>query len=237
MATENLSEAETMLSSKSWSGLALALTVLVSILALPGPLEAQQRRGETDWWRWALAEVLVGRDLGTSRGGVVHFDPDARGRAARGGRFGGREGGGGPRFCRTGAGHPVFGRAWCVDKGFGLGGVRWRRDVGGLGDIIFRRSPRRDARILDRSGIEEILGEVLLGRLLERSTAGRRGAPVTGRWLEPGDREVRVLQLRVGDRPLAELTDLDRDAVVDAVLLADVEAAARAREERRGPPR
>lgn len=26
-----------------------------------------------------------------------------------------------PKFCRTGAGHPVHGRRWCVEKGFGLG--------------------------------------------------------------------------------------------------------------------
>ena len=26
-----------------------------------------------------------------------------------------------PSFCRSGAGHPVHGRAWCIDKGFGLG--------------------------------------------------------------------------------------------------------------------
>ncbi len=29
--------------------------------------------------------------------------------------------GSGPSFCRSGAGHPVFGRAWCRDKGFALG--------------------------------------------------------------------------------------------------------------------
>ena len=27
-----------------------------------------------------------------------------------------------PSFCRSGAGHPVHGREWCVQKGFGLGG-------------------------------------------------------------------------------------------------------------------
>jgi hypothetical protein len=30
----------------------------------------------------------------------------------------------GPKFCRSGAGHPVFGREWCNDKGFGLGNRR-----------------------------------------------------------------------------------------------------------------
>lgn len=27
----------------------------------------------------------------------------------------------GPAFCRSGAGHPVHGRVWCLEKGFGLG--------------------------------------------------------------------------------------------------------------------
>lgn len=27
----------------------------------------------------------------------------------------------GPSFCRSGAGHPVFGLQWCVQKGFGIG--------------------------------------------------------------------------------------------------------------------
>src|SRR3569832_970707 len=29
--------------------------------------------------------------------------------------------GGAPAVCRSGAGHPVYGRSWCVEKGFGLG--------------------------------------------------------------------------------------------------------------------
>lgn len=30
----------------------------------------------------------------------------------------------GPKFCRNGVGHPVFGRQWCVDHGFALGTAR-----------------------------------------------------------------------------------------------------------------
>ena len=33
-----------------------------------------------------------------------------------------------PSFCRSGAGHPVHGRAWCIDKGFGLGRSYVRHD-------------------------------------------------------------------------------------------------------------
>lgn len=30
----------------------------------------------------------------------------------------------GPAFCRSGQGHPVHGRRWCIEKGFGLGPYR-----------------------------------------------------------------------------------------------------------------
>jgi hypothetical protein len=45
--------------------------------------------------------------------------------------------GGSPAFCRSGSGHPVFGRQWCREKGFSLGGDR--RDAGRAGDVILRR--------------------------------------------------------------------------------------------------
>ena len=70
----------------------------------------------------------------------------------------------GPPFCRSGQGHPVHGRQWCVDKGWGLGGrdVRLdrRRDDD---DVVIRRIPRdRDDRgdgsVLDR------LGDIIRGR-------------------------------------------------------------------------
>ena len=48
-----------------------------------------------------------GRIIVVGRGGI-----DERFRANRGR---------GPKFCRTGVGHPVFGRRWCLEKGFGLG--------------------------------------------------------------------------------------------------------------------
>lgn len=67
------------------------------------------------------------------------------------------ERGNGPAFCRSGAGHPVHGRAWCRDKG-------WDRR-GGLRDIWFapdddrdrenerrERERERDRRERDRDG-------------------------------------------------------------------------------------
>ena len=47
-----------------------------------------------------------------------------------------------PSFCRSGAGHPVHGRSWCLDKGFGLGRSYVHYDD-------YRRSGR--ARVYDRS--------------------------------------------------------------------------------------
>lgn len=60
----------------------------------------------------------------------------------------------GPAFCRSGAGHPVHGRRWCLQKGFGLGGLS-------LEDIIFR-AQRRDRR--SNVSVIDILEDVLDGR-------------------------------------------------------------------------
>lgn len=70
----------------------------------------------------------------------------------------------GPKFCRTGAGHPVFGRRWCLKKGFGLGG---RDDVFfDDGRVIFWDDDRpvvvRDRRFRsDRSPWEAVLDRIL----------------------------------------------------------------------------
>lgn len=61
-----------------------------------------------------------------------------------------------------------------------------------------------------------MLGEVILGRLLQRS--GARPDALRGRWLDLAGPEGRALQLRAGDRPLAELSDLDGDGRVDVGL-------------------
>ncbi|HUE95285.1 MAG TPA: hypothetical protein VMN39_01410 [Longimicrobiaceae bacterium] len=48
----------------------------------------------------------------------------------------------GPPFCRNGQGHPVHGRQWCYDRGFGTGSS--------VGDIIFD-DRRSDNRSLDHA--------------------------------------------------------------------------------------
>lgn len=216
-----------------------ALAALAMVLA-PCAVHAQSG-GAVDeslrgYWQWALADVAGGDAVRTTGKGTVRIPsptggeleielPDddsrrggppghARGKA-RGHGKGGRAGG--PSFCRSGVGHPVHGRRWCVEKGFGLGGVPW--DVLDLGDVIFGDGPRRR----DRLGLEDViavLGRETLDVILGRSPARSR-RDLNGRWrrVETGAGEGRVLQLRTGTTPVAELNDVDGDGRVDAVLV------------------
>ena len=70
--------------------------------------------------------------------------------------------GNGPPFCRNGDGHPVHGRQWCVDKGWGLGNDR---------DILNRR--RHERRNPNRNDDRTILDDVL-GRRYSVDILGRR---------------------------------------------------------------
>jgi hypothetical protein len=128
----------------------------------------------------------------------------------------------GPKFCQNGQGHPVHGRQWCRDKGFGRYDTRVDRrwEDGGWEDVIFgspRRTDRR-TRTMDRGGLIDVLGDVVVGRLdRHRSRVGGR-QPLEGRWLDLRDGG-RVLQIRSGSLPVAELTDLNGDRRADIVLL------------------
>jgi hypothetical protein len=64
----------------------------------------------------------------------------------------------------------------------------------------------------------DILGEVVLGRIEDRGRRFGGTAPVSGRWAPTGRRGERVLQIRAGQIPLAELSDLDGDGRIDAIL-------------------
>lgn len=70
----------------------------------------------------------------------------------------------GPSFCRSGAGHPVFGLRWCLDKGFGIGrpgSVFLRGDDVFLRDrtrVIVLRDRRYDA---DQAFWSAVVGQVL----------------------------------------------------------------------------
>jgi hypothetical protein len=126
---------------------------------------------------------------------------------------------GAPSFCRSGAGHPVWGREWCLDKGFGLGSYndyRWGR-TSNVGDIVF-----------PRTGIGSVLGTVALASLLGSDTFNRLALhavtlglaePLTGRWVaQPTGPQ--VLLVNSGSYPVAELVDTDRDFGVEDLLVA-----------------
>jgi hypothetical protein len=118
----------------------------------------------------------------------------------------------GPAFCRNGQGHPVKGRQWCRDKGFGLGRDS-SRDI--WGDVIFR-DRRYDNRQLNRSTLGDILGSVVLGRFDSYGRSYYGNGSLNGRWL---DSRASVLQLYMGSTPIARLIDTNRDGRVDNVSL------------------
>ena len=127
---------------------------------------------------------------------------------------------GAPSFCRSGAGHPVWGRQWCVDKGFGLGvddDVRWARVLEPK-DIVFQQHTTGD---LTRDILVGVLGDVVLNRLATHAVTLGLQEPLSGRWL--GDPTVttgsRVLLVSSGPRPIAEVVDLNRDNRADMLLV------------------
>ena len=128
---------------------------------------------------------------------------------------------GAPAFCRSGAGHPVWGRQWCADKGFGLGNdndIRWGRTTGTLGDIIFGRRIV-DRETLLRDALVSTVGNVVLDRLgLHALTLGYT-EPITGTWVaQPTGPQ--VLMLNSGTYPVAEVVDNNRDGRADVMLVA-----------------
>ena len=121
----------------------------------------------------------------------------------------------GPKFCRTGAGHPVHGRQWCVDKGFGLANSRW--DQARWEDVIFRQPQPRTSLDLNRGTLRDILGEVVFNRLDARRRTLGVTTPLSGRWVDSDGRS--VMLVNAGALGIAELIDRNRDRRVDQVLL------------------
>ena len=126
---------------------------------------------------------------------------------------------GAPAFCRSGAGHPVWGRQWCLDKGFGLGDfedVRWGRTTR-VDDIIFRR-PRTGERLLTEV-LRAVIGPTAFDRLALHAVTLGYTAPLTGRWgLDPNG--ARVLLVDSRGRPVAEIVDVNRNDRADLLLVA-----------------
>lgn len=125
---------------------------------------------------------------------------------------------GAPSFCRSGAGHPVWGRQWCLDKGFGLGydnDIRWGRTTR-VEDIVFRRVSPTGSLVGD--ALIGVLGQVAFDRLALHAITLGLAEPLSGRWMgEPTG--PRVLMLTSGSRPVAEIVDLNRDDRADLMLV------------------
>jgi hypothetical protein len=204
------------------------------LVAAPQGASAQQGGG---WWEWALPALLEARaerggdtarrdrslpDIVLGRDDRARNDRGRQGSARAGDARDARGARGGPPFCQNGEGHPVHGRQWCRDKGFGTGGgvldTRWETRT--WEDVILRAPRGTDRRqgTLDRGGLIDVLGDVIYGRIAtEGNRAGAR-EPLTGRWLTT-ERGARVLQIRSGSVPVAELTDLDGNGRADSVLV------------------
>jgi hypothetical protein len=202
---------------KLLSGFA-GIVALAAFAALAAPAQAQAQ--STQWWEWAAPLVVGGEQIPT-RGGVIVI-PEPRGDRGARGRGGARARGNGPAFCRSGEGHPVHGRRWCIDKGWGLGSRgqdrRWERRR--WDDVVFRQPrDRRRSGALDEPTLIETLGRVVFGRLQGHGQQLGAQGPLTGRWIAAGPGSGQVLQLRSGGVPIAELTDLDGDGRVDLVLV------------------
>ena len=127
--------------------------------------------------------------------------------------------GGAPSFCRSGAGHPNWGRQWCLDKGFGLGtqqDVRWgsTRDIG---DIVFAR--QMSSGNLTRDVLLSLLGPVAFDRLALHALTLGYTDPLTGSWRSDAAGP-NVLFVNSGAWPIAELVDTNRDQRSDLMLVA-----------------
>ena len=198
--------------------LSARITVLftAACLSIPSSGVAQQitTSVEVDWWDWALPKVQI--QIGDD-GGKPDGKDKSKGAKSNPGKQGGSKDKGVPAFCRSGAGHPVHGWQWCVDRSYKMG---WRSiDVSGA--EFKGRDKYRKGDLLDALGVEDVLGRDVTNVI--RSTArdlGLEGA-INGRWTGGADGGALVLQLRAGNEPLAELTDETGDGRVDAALLME----------------
>jgi hypothetical protein len=126
---------------------------------------------------------------------------------------------GSPSFCRSGEGHPVWGRQWCLQKGFGLGtspNLEWAaaRDIG---DLRFVRPIT--ANTLTRDALLNLLGPVTFDRLALHALTLGYTDPLTGIWRTDATGPS-VLLVNSGAMPVAEIVDGNRDQRPDLMLVA-----------------
>ena len=130
-----------------------------------------------------------------------------------------RVNGGAPSFCRSGAGHPVWGRQWCLDKGFGLGteqNMRWGT-TRSVSDIIFGR--RVNSGVVPNNILLNILGPVAYDRLALHAVTLGYADPLTGVWHSEAN-SPDVLFVNSGRYPVAEFVDTNRDQHPELMLVA-----------------
>jgi hypothetical protein len=126
---------------------------------------------------------------------------------------------GAPSFCRSGAGHPVWGRQWCLDKGFGLGdydNYRWGRTTD-LGDFAYPQAVYQPT--IAGTLLQTILGTNAYNRLALHAVELGFLEPLTGRWVSQ-QTGPQVLLVNSGSYPVAELVDTNRDFRWDDLLVA-----------------
>jgi hypothetical protein len=130
-----------------------------------------------------------------------------------------RDSGNAPAFCRSGAGHPNWGRQWCIDKGFGLGNsndIRWGRATT-VGDIIFGRS--LSAGELARAALISAIGDIAFNRLALHSVSLGYSEPLTGvYYTDPNG--MRLMRVNSGVYPVAEIVDSNTDDRADVLVVA-----------------
>lgn len=126
---------------------------------------------------------------------------------------------GAPSFCRSGAGHPVWGRQWCLDKGFGLGSYqdyRWGRTTD-VSNIVFPRTGIGST--LATSALANLLGSNTFNRLALHAVTLGLLEPLTGRWVSQSTGP-QMLMVNSGSYPVAELVDTNRDFRLEDLLVA-----------------
>ena len=126
---------------------------------------------------------------------------------------------GAPSFCRSGAGHPQWGRQWCLDKGFGLGTQQNRHwgTTRELGDLVFVRQVTPGS--LTRDVLLSVIGPIAFDRLALHALSLGYTDPLTGTWYTEGTGP-NVLRINSGSWPIAELVDTNRDRRTDLMLVA-----------------
>ena len=126
---------------------------------------------------------------------------------------------GSPAFCRSGEGHPVWGRQWCLDKGFGLGtyeDYRWGR-TDDIGDVVF--APASIGGSLIGDALANVLGRSAFNRLALHAVTLGLVQPLVGRWVTDANGP-QMLMVNSGTVPVAEVVDANRDNRADNLLVA-----------------